>query len=442
MKAHLSSQERTRTDYLFPFVTMVVLMALIGFITSINQQFQAPIKAAFLQSAGHLNNALATLLNFAFFLAYLLMGPVSARYLDRNGYKKTIVFGLVLLAFGVAFFELSALQFEYLPLSPLVLSSSVSIPLSYFIFLIGSFVCGAGLTYMQSSVNPYVIACDVRGTSGVQRQNIAGTFNSTMTAVGPLFVSFLVFRGAEVADLKISSILLPLCILFAAILLLSALVSRLQLPHIEGTTAFESKPLTHSVWSFRHLTLGVVAIFTYVGVEVCVGANINHYAMDDLGYSLTEAASLASIYWFFMLIGRLMGSFLSRVNARVLLAVSTSLAIVLMISFYLLGASSFSLNVGVMEIKITLNLIGLILTGLCHSVMWGAIFALATDGLGHYTARGTGALMMGVVGGAVLPFLQGVLADVIGGWHYTWIIILLGELYMLYYALSGSRVKE
>lgn len=437
----MNTTSNKTNSFLAPFVAMLVLMALIGFITSINQQFQAPIKTAFLKDAGSMQNTLATLLNFAFFLAYLAMGPVSAGYLNRNGYKKTIVLGLIILAGGVGIFELSALQYQYLPVAPIHLGEGVSIPISYLIFLMGSFVCGTGLTYMQASVNPYIVACDVRGTSGVQRQNIAGTLNSTMTTIGPLFIGYLVFRGAEADSVEISAIYVPLFVLFCTVVLLSFLVRGLKLPHIEGTTA-EGEELTKSIWSFRHLALGVFALFAYVGVEVCVGANINLYAKDDLGFTTQEAATLASIYWFCMLIGRLLSSFLSKVNARTLLTIATSAASLLLLGFYLLSAESFTLNVFSWEIKLTSNLMSLILMGLFHSVMWGAIFALAIEKLGAYTARGTGVLIMGVFGGAILPLLQGILADVIGGWHFTWAIVLVGELYMLYYALWGSRVRS
>ena len=429
-------------NYLVPFITMVILMAMIGLITSINQQFQVPIKGAFLSGAGAYQDTLATLITFSFFLAYLVMGPISARYLDRNGYKRTIVFGLVILAVGLGVFEGSAWLFQATGGSAIQFTDTVSIPVSYFIFLAGSYLCGTGLTYMQSSVNPYIVACSVRGTTGVQRQNISGTANSTMTTLGPLFISYVVFSGAAADQVSIRAIYLPMLILMMFILLLALIVPRLDLPHIAGTTAGDNRHLPKSVWSFSHLTMGVIALFVYVGVEVCVGSNINLYATSQLGMSAANAATLASLYWLCMLIGRLISSFMSKVHARVLLAVSTAAAALLIILFYVLSGQTFTLPLwGAGSVTISLKLLSLIAIGLFHSVMWGAIFALAIDKLGIYTARATGALVMGVFGGAILPVVQAFMADSLGSWDWTWLLVLLGEAYMLFYALVGSRVR-
>ena len=180
--------------------------------------------------------------------------------------------------------------------------------------------------------------------------------------------------------------------------------------------------LERSVWSFRHLTLGVVAIFFYVGAEVCIGGNINLYALDK---GLADPALLATLYWGGMLIGRSVGSSLSKVPARTQLTVTTSVAAVLVILAIVFD-----------------NPWILVAVGLFHSIMWGAIFTLATAHLGKYTSIASGVFMIGVVGGAILPLLQGVVADATGFWRMSWLIVLLGELFMLYYARYGSKVLE
>lgn len=413
--------------HLRPFIFMVILMALIGFITSLNQQFQAPLKETFLAESGALKNAFATFITFSFFLSYLLMGPVSARYLQRCGYKKTLLKGIVVVAFSLIVFELSALSFQWIGEGSLnhITIGSIQLPLGYFLFLIGSFVSGTGLTYLQSSVNPYVVVCNVPHTTGVTRQNIAGTGNSLMTTLVPLFVGLVIFGGKEGSELEVSAIFLPMAILILFVGLLYFGVRTTNLPELPNTTEAKGEHLEHSVFSFRHLTLGVIGIFMYVGCEVCVGSNIVLYAQQDLGISYEMAVKWASLYWFSMLVGRFFSSFLSMIKAHIQLGVSTFCAGLLVVLAILL--------------KMPWLLIGV---GLFHSLMWGAIFSLSLEGLGKYTARATGVLLMGVVGGAILPFTQGVLADLFHSWTWTWLLIIAGEVYMLYYALWGYKPKQ
>lgn len=413
--------------HLRPFIFMVILMALIGFITSLNQQFQAPLKETFLAESGALKNAFATFITFSFFLSYLLMGPVSARYLQRYGYKKTLLKGIVIVAFSLIVFELSALSFQWIGEGALnhIVIGKIQLPLGYFLFLIGSFVSGTGLTYLQSSVNPYVVVCSVPHTTGVTRQNIAGTGNSLMTTLVPLFVGLVIFGGKEGSELEVSAIFLPMAILILFVGLLYFGVRTTNLPELPNTTEAKGEHLEHSVFSFRHLTLGVIGIFMYVGCEVCVGSNIVLYAQQDLGISYEMAVKWASLYWFSMLVGRFFSSFLSMIKAHIQLAVSTFCAGLLVVLAILL--------------KTPWLLIGV---GLFHSLMWGAIFSLSLEGLGKYTARATGVLLMGVVGGAILPFTQGLLADLLHSWTWTWILVIAGEVYMLYYALWGYKPKQ
>ncbi len=413
--------------HLRPFIFMVILMALIGFITSLNQQFQAPLKETFLAESGALKNAFATFITFSFFLSYLLMGPVSARYLQRCGYKKTLLKGIVVVTFSLIIFELSALSFQWIGEGSLnhITIGSIRLPLGYFLFLIGSFVSGTGLTYLQSSVNPYVVVCNVPHTTGVTRQNIAGTGNSLMTTLVPLFVGLVIFGGKEGSELEVSAIFLPMAILILFVGLLYFGVRTTNLPELPNTTEAKGEHLEHSVFSFRHLTLGVIGIFMYVGCEVCVGSNIVLYAQQDLGISYEMAVKWASLYWFSMLVGRFFSSFLSMIKAHIQLAVSTFCAGLLVVLAILL--------------KMPWLLIGV---GLFHSLMWGAIFSLSLEGLGKYTARATGVLLMGVVGGAILPFTQGLLADLFHSWTWTWLLIIAGEVYMLYYALWGYKPKQ
>ena len=421
------TQQKQTQSYLVPFIIMVVLMALVGLITNLNGQFQAPMQAAFLQKSGSLTNALTTLITFAFFLGYLAMGIPSAKCIEKKGYKNTLITGLFGLIAAFGLYELSAYVFESVDLVKFQAATDpneVIIPVAYYIFLLAGFVAGSAMTFLQAVLNPYIVACDVKGTTGVTRQSIAGTANSTMATIAPILVASVIFAGKSGLDIALSSLYIPFLVLIVLVGGLIAALSKLHLPAIASAEKKEGEVLEKSVWSFSHLALGVVAIFMYVGVEVCVGNNINLYGQ-SLGFEPSEAALMATIYWGLMLVGRLCGSFLSGISASKQLLIT-------------------SLGAGI------LVLVGMILNnpyllagaGLFHSVMWGAIFSLAIDKLGKYTSAGSGALMMGIVGGAILPFAQGILADSFGGWQFTWIIVLIGEAYLLYYALVGHKVRQ
>lgn len=462
------NQHQQQSSYLGPFIIMVVLMSLIGLITSLNQQFQVPMQAAYLLLGGQYTNTLTTLLTFSFFAAYLVMGPLTSRYVERNGYKKSLIFGLIVLIASFGLYQLSAYVFDtfdfpkferyineaqsILDLKDTSLEAMIAkaaetgnfevmqtktgeyaslkylpeiiIPYAYWVFLFAAFVSGTALTYLQVVVNPYLVACDVKGTSGVQRQSIAGAGNSLMNTIAPLFVAHIIFSGKSSLDISISSLYIPILCLMILVLLIVFFLRGTHLPSIASTEKKVGEVLPESIFSFRHLVLGVVAIFTYVGVEVCIGANLNLFAMDN-GIIFPKAANMTMFYWLGLLIGRLLGSVFSKINGQTQLTVASVGAAVLVFAAVFTSNPWFLVGVG-----------------LFHSIMWPAIFALAIEGLGRYTSKGTGLLMMGVFGGAVLPVIQGGLADLFGGWEYTWFIVAAGEIYLLYYALLGSKVHK
>ena len=376
------TQQKQTQSYLVPFIIMVVLMALVGLITNLNGQFQAPMQAAFLQKSGSLTNALTTLITFAFFLGYLAMGIPSAKCIEKKGYKNTLITGLFGLIAAFGLYELSAYVFESVDLVKFQAATDpnvVIIPVAYYIFLLAGFVAGSAMTFLQAVLNPYIVACDVKGTTGVTRQSIAGTANSTMATIAPILVASVIFAGKSGLDIALSSLYIPFLVLIVLVGGLIAALSKLHLPAIASTEKKEGEVLEKSVWSFSHLALGVVAIFMYVGVEVCSGNNINLYGK-SLNFDPSDAALLATIYWGLMLVGRLCGSFLSSISASKQLLIPS------------LGAGLLVL--GGMILNNPYLLAG---AGLFHSVMWGAIFSLAIDKLGKYTSAGSGALMMGMV---------------------------------------------
>ena len=388
------TQQEKQVNYMGPFITMVFLFFIVGFLTTANTQFQGPLKETFLAEVGGLKNTFATLITFSWFLAYPVCGRVGSSWISKYGYKGTLMRGLLVMVVGLGLFFASSYFTVFFPEANWHAGGNV-IPGGFFIFLLGSFVVGASATILQVVINPYLTACHVTG---------------------------VVFGGLAMEDIRIDQLMIPFLVLIVVISLIVFLLMKLSLPDIQGTRIEKGEKLEKSIWSFRHLTLGVCAIFCYVGVEVCIGANINLYAI-EMNYA--SPALMATLYWGGMLVGRLVGSSLSKISPRVQLVVTT-------VSAGALALLAILLN----------NLWLLTAVGLFHSIMWGAIFTLSVAHLGKYTSVASGVFMIGVVGGAILPLLQGILADVLGSWRWSWFIVLLGEIFMLYYALIGSRIRQ
>ena len=400
---------------------MVFLFGIVGFLTTANTQFQGPLKEALLDGAGGFKNTFATLITFSWFLAYPLAGPLGSRWVDRTGYKGTLLRGTLIMCLGLLLFFFSSWFTVKFP-GAAIRSGEVSVPWGFVIFLLGSFVVGSSATILQVVINPYLSACEVKGTQSIQRLAIGGTSNSVGTTLAPYFVTGVVFGGAAMEDVSASQIQTPFLILSLSILVVYFLLRSISLPDIPGTRSEGAEKLDRSVWSFPQLTLGVVAIFFYVGAEVCVGGNINLYAMEK---DYASPALLATVYWGLMLVGRACGSLLSKIPPRTQLTFTTAGATLLVCLCLALD-----------------NPWLLAFAGLFHSIMWGAIFTLAVDGLGKYTSAASGVFMTGVVGGAVLPLVQGGLADAFGQWRWTWALVAVAEILMLLYAQVGSRIKN
>lgn len=407
-------------NYVSAFLTMVFLFFIVGFLTTVNNQFQAPLKEAFWGELGPMQNTFATLITFSWFLAYPVCGSLGSRWINSGGYRSTLVKGLFMMSGGLVLFLLSAEAATVFPNAAISLGK-FSLPLAYIVFLCGSFVTGGSVTVLQVVINPYLTACHVKGTQAVQRMAIGGSANSIGTAIAPYFVSGVIFGGLALEDVTLDALIIPFIVLTVCIVALALSLRMINLPDLNSTRSQSSDKLTRSVWSFRHLTLGVVAIFFYVGAEVCIGANITMYAIE---LSMESVALITTMYWVGILFGRLIGSSLRTVSPRVQLTVSTSAAALLTVVSI-----------------ITDNLWILASVGLCHSIMWGCIFTLAVKDLGKYTTAASGVFMIGVIGGAVLPLLQGIWADFSGSWRTTWWLVVISELIMLYYALIGSKIK-
>lgn len=407
-----------------PFLLLTFIYFIVGFLTTVNGQCQGPLKIAFLSEVTDTKNSLATLISFAFFLGYLLNSSKTGRMLDKIGYKQTLVRSMVVMVFGLAFYLASALIAEYWGGKGMHIGSDF-VPFGYFVFLFGSYLMGTSAAMLQVVINPYVAAYPLPGTQPVQRMNFTCAINSIGTTVAPFFVTGVMFAGVSLDSVSADQLTIPFFVMTLVIALTTWSTSKAKLPDIEGTRETDSKP-KRSIWSFRHLKYGVFTIFCYVGTEVGIGNNMNLHAMDlaTQGVAVSPAL-LATLYWGGFLVGRMVSSGLKNVAPRPMLLTVTVAAIALM------TISMFTENLWLMAA-----------VGLFHSVMWSCIFTLSVDGLKEYTSKASGIFMMGVFGGAVFPVIQGLIADYVGSWQYTWLVPLVCEFVILWYGLIGYRNVE
>jgi FHS family L-fucose permease-like MFS transporter len=254
------TQQEKQTSYVGPFITMVCLFLIVGVLTTANTQFQGPLKEAFLTGVGDLKNTFATLITFSWFLAYPICGGIGSSWITKYGYKGTLVRSLFVMITGLGFFFLSSWFTVQFPDSNICMGSNI-VPAGFFIFLLGSFVAGASATILQVVINPYLTACYVKGTQPIQRMAIGGSANSIGTTIAPFFVTGIVFGGVVMEDVQVSQLMVPFLALVAIITIIVFVMTRLSLPDIKGTKAEQGEKLEKSIWSFSHLTLGVVAIF-------------------------------------------------------------------------------------------------------------------------------------------------------------------------------------
>lgn len=407
-----------------PFLLLTFIYFIVGFLTTVNGQCQGPLKIAFLSEVTDTKNSLATLISFAFFLGYLLNSSKTGRMLDKIGYKQTLVRSMVVMVFGLAFYLASALIAEYWGGKGMHIGSDF-VPFGYFVFLFGSYLMGTSAAMLQVVINPYVAAYPLPGTQPVQRMNFTCAINSIGTTVAPFFVTGVMFAGVSLDSVSADQLTIPFFVMTLVIALTTWSTSKAKLPDIEGTRETDSKP-KRSIWSFRHLKYGVFTIFCYVGTEVGIGNNMNLHAMDLATQGVVVSpALLATLYWGGFLVGRMVSSGLKNVAPRPMLLTVTVAAIALM------TISMFTENLWLMAA-----------VGLFHSVMWSCIFTLSVDGLKEYTSKASGFFMMGVFGGAVFPVIQGLIADYVGSWQYTWLVPLACEFVILWYGLIGYRKQE
>ena len=421
------TETKKKNTNLVAIITMCFIFAMISFVTNMAAPFGNIWKGQY-SWAGMMGN----MMNFA---AYLFMGIPAGKMLLKVGYKKTTLIALATGFVGVVIQWLSSRSF---------LGNS-----AIYVYLLGAFVCGFCVCMLNTVVNPMLTILGGGGNKGNQYIQIGGTLNSLTGTLTPLLVGVLI--GTVTANTAMSDVAPLLFIAMAVFAIAFIIISFLQIP--EPAQERKATVYEHSAWNFRHFVLGAIAIFFYVGIEIGIPAQVNFFLSDatakGAGILVNGAAvggAVAAVYWLLMMVGRFCITLISgKVSPRTQLAFVSTLAIILILAAIFtpktvtISMPGYAAGTGfTMFENVPLSCLFLILCGLCTSVMWGVIFALAVEGLGKYTEAASGIFMMLVVGGGIMPLIQEYLAKGVGYMNSYWLVAaMLG--YLLFYALVGSK---
>ena len=416
-------------------ITMMFLYAMIAFVTNL----AAPIGNVWKAQPGiDGSNTLGMMGNMMNFLAYLFMGIPAGKMLLKRGYKNTALIAIAVGFIGVGVQFLSG---------KLGNGTIAGVPAAFFVYLLGAFISGLCVCMLNTVVNPMLNTIGGGGNKGNQLNMIGGTLNSTAGTLTPMFVGALIgeiSKDTKLAD--VNPVLFVALAVFAAAFIVLLFIPIANPDNVDSNVKFE-----HSPWSFRHFVLGTIAIFIYVGVEVGLPGTLNFFLSDASAKGAGLVANAAAIagfvagtYWFLMLCGRIVGSFISgKVSSKAMLTVVSAVAICLILAA-MFTPKTVTTNMPVFTgkgfdmVSVPLSALLIVLCGLCTSVMWTGIFNLAVEGLGKYTALASGIFMMMVVGGGVLPLIQNFIADK-ATYMISYIVPLIGVAYLLFYALVGSK---
>lgn len=400
-------------------IAMMFLFAMISFVTNMAAPFGTIWKFQY-DWAGMMGN----MMNFA---AYLFMGIPAGIMISKIGYKKTALVGLVLGLVGICVQYLSSQTGA----ETAILGGLMN--LNYLIYLLGAFVCGFAVCVLNTVVNPMLNLLGGGGNRGNQYVQIGGSLNSLAGTLTPMLAGVLIGEVTKQTSMADVTPLLYIAMgVFSVSIVIIALTPLVE-PEQESGNIFG---LIRGALSFRHLLLGVLAIFFYVGIEIGIPGEMIFY-LDSLNIpnATAIAGSIASIYWLLMLVGRFTSSIISgKVSTRTQLVSVSVLALVLLLLAIFLPES---ITVHIYA-DVPLKCLFLVLCGLCTSVMWGGIFNLATEGLGKYTAAASGIFMTMVVGGGIMPLIQDAIGRSVGYVSSYWLVVAM-IVYILWYALAGSK---
>jgi FHS family L-fucose permease-like MFS transporter len=403
-----AGQLNTSDGHRFALVSLTSLFFMWGFITAMNDILIPHLKGVF-----SLNYTQAMLIQFCFFGAYFIVSIPAGRLVKKIGFQKGISTGLTIASIGCLLFIPAA-------------TNKI-----YWLFLAALFVLASGITILQVAANPLVTLLGNPKTAS-SRLTLTQAFNSLGTTIAPIIGGILIFSAVAGSEASADSVILPYVALAAILFFLAIIFLKLALPNMDMAHQSTENSATdnqtaQSPLQHRHLVLGAIGIFVYVGGEVSIGSFlVNFFGEAHIaGLAESEAAGYIAYYWGGAMVGRFIGAALmQRVSATKLLAFN-SMASITLIAIAITTSGSLAMW-------------SILLVGFFNSIMFPTIFSLALAGLGQQTSKGSGILCLAIVGGALVPLMQGVLADTIG-LQLSFILPLTCYLYIAYYGLWGSK---
>ncbi len=405
-------------------VIVTLLFFMWGLLTSLNDVLIPHLKAIYT-----LSYVQAMLVQFCFFGAYFIVSLPAGVLIKRIGYQSGAVVGLVIAAIGCAMFYPAAQS-------------------GYGLFLAGFFVLASGITILQVAANPYVTVLGPPQTAS-SRLTLTQAFNSLGTTIGPLFGGILILAAAAPAVLSVpveamsaaeqaayraaeaASVQVPYLILAGLLLTLAIVFALAKLPritHADDALTHGSESVNRSIFHHRNLVLGAIAIFLYVGAEVSIGSFLINFLGEEniAGLPAAEAAKYVSYYWGLAMVGRFIGfAVMRRVSPGKTLAFNSACAAILILAT-ILGEGHMAMY----------TILGV---GLFNSIMFPTIFSMALHRLGKFTGQGSGLLCMAIVGGAIVPFVQGFFADEVGI-QLSFYVPMACYAFILFFGLKFARL--
>ncbi len=404
--------KQQRSNFL-PIAVMFCLFFMIAFVTNFAGSMGVIVKNQF-----NASSALSQLGTLANFIAYACMGIPAGIILKRKGYKFT---------------SLSAVTVGFIGVGVQWLSGYVE---SFGVYVLGAFIAGFSMCMLNIVVNPMLNTLGGGGNRGNQLIQFGGSCNSIGGTLAPILLGYLIggnLDTASVADAAPAMLIAMVIFLLAFVIIF---LTNIPEPHIEKKDEGQKIKDKYSPLSFRHFVLGALAIFCYVGVEVGIPNMANLYMSNNPQVGAAIAGTIVGLYWLMMMVGRLIGGSVGgKVSSKVMLTTVSAAAILLLLAVMFFPESWVITFRGV---QLPISMILMFLCGLCMSVMWGAIFNLAAEGLGKYTPAASGIFMALVCGGGIIPFFQGLLADAVG-YIFSYGLLVICLLYILWYALVGSK---
>lgn len=422
---------------LVAIVAMVFMFAMISFVTNMAAPF-GTIWVGKYQWGGLLGN----MMNF---IAYLVMGIPAGNLLSRIGYKKTLLTAIAVGFCGVFIQLLSSKVGAGIETFTV---QGGAVELNYVIYLVGAFVSGICVCLLNTVCNPMLTILGGNSTKGNQYGQIAGTFNSLTGTLTPLFVGVLI---GTVTDKTAMSDVAPLLYIALGVFVAAfIIISFVKVP--EPSLGKPKESYESSPWHFRHFVLGAISIFFYVGIEVGIPGQLIFFLSDatEKGAGILQngaaiAGAIAAMYWLMMLVGRTVGAAVSakihpakQLRFVVCVAIVLAVAAIFFPKTLTVSVPGYSGAEGFTMCQVPVSALLLVLCGLCTSVMWGAIFNLAIDGLGKYTEKASGIFMMMVCGGGIMPFIQSLVAKSTGYLPSYWVVVAMLA-FLLFYAVAGCK---